>query len=134
MDEQKEIKDLLEEVIRSEIETLPRLQPGSKEHSEAVDSLTKLYRLHIEETENDRAFLRKSEESTNQDLELRLKKVQLSEDVKTRYFRVGVDVAGIVLPLVFYGIWMRRGFKFEENGTFTSTTFRGLFSKFRPTA
>lgn len=26
-----------------------------------------------------------------------------------------------------------KGFKFEETGTYTSTTFRGLFNRFRPT-
>jgi hypothetical protein len=41
--------------------------------------------------------------------------------------------AELVLPLMFYGVWMRRGFKFEQDGTFTSQTFRGLFSRFRPT-
>ena len=44
-----------------------------------------------------------------------------------------VGLLGIGLPLVFYGIWMKRGFKFEENGVYTSTTFRGLFNRFKPT-
>ena len=34
---------------------------------------------------------------------------------------------------MFYAAWMKRGFKFEENGTYTSTTFRGLFNRFKPT-
>lgn len=49
------------------------------------------------------------------------------------YFRFGMAAAELVLPLMFYGVWMRRGFKFEQDGTFTSQTFRGLFSRFRPT-
>lgn len=130
---ENEIKDLLENEIRSEIKSLSTMEPGSKTHTDAVDSLTKLYKLHIEEIENDRSFMRKSEESANQDFELKLKMAQLDEDIKSRYIRAGVETAGIVLPLMFYGIWMRRGFKFEETGTFTSTTFRGLFNKFRPT-
>ena len=44
-----------------------------------------------------------------------------------------VGLLGIGLPLVFYGIWMNRGFKFEETGAYTSTTFRGLFNRFKPT-
>lgn len=132
MDNEKEIRDLLEEEIRSEFENLSKLSPGEKEHSDAVDSLVKLYKLAIEETGSEREFRLKCEESTNQGLDVKLKAAQLDEDVKTRYFRLGVEAAGIVLPLMFYGIWMKRGFKFEETGTFTSTTFRGLFSKFRP--
>ena len=67
------------------------------------------------------------------DQEMRLKEAQLVEQKKDRYFRLGLETAGLVLPLIFYGIWMRKGFKFEETGTFTSTTFRGLFNRFRPT-
>jgi hypothetical protein len=47
--------------------------------------------------------------------------------------RIAVAGAELVLPLMFYGIWMRRGFKFEESGVYSSTTFRNLFSRFRPT-
>ena len=47
--------------------------------------------------------------------------------------KIGVDVMGIALPLVFYGIWMCKGFKFEETGTYTSTTFKNLFGRFRAT-
>lgn len=130
--ENKTIKDLLEEEIVTEFEKLSSLTPGQKEHSEAVDSLVKLYKLNIEETENERAFMQKSDESALQDVETKLKVEQLNEEVKNRYVRVGVEAAKIVVPLIFYGIWMKRGFKFEETGTFTSTTFRGLFNKFRP--
>lgn len=47
--------------------------------------------------------------------------------------KLGVDIATVVLPLGFYGLWMKRGFEFEKTGTFTSNVFRGLFNKFRPT-
>ena len=41
--------------------------------------------------------------------------------------------AELVLPLMFYGVWMRRGLRFEETGTFTSQTFKNLFNRFKPT-
>lgn len=127
----KEIQDLLEEEIKNEFGKLSNLDPGSKEHTEAVEALSKLYKLNIEERENERDFREKSEESANKDLELKLKAMELDESAKTRYFRLGVEAAGVVLPLIFYGVWMRRGFKFEETGTFTSQTFKGLINKFR---
>ena len=58
---------------------------------------------------------------------------QLREQKIDRYVRIAVAGAELVLPLMFYGIWMRRGFKFEESGVYSSTTFRNLFSRFRPT-
>lgn len=59
--------------------------------------------------------------------------LQTNEQMKDRYFKVGIAAAELLIPLMFYGIWMRKGFKFEETGTYTSTTFRGLFNRFRPT-
>ena len=132
-DMEPDIKDLLEKEIKSEFEKLSSLAPGSNEHSKAVDSLTELYKLNIEETEKERAFMEKCDQEAIRSQEMKLKNDQLDEQKKDRYFRVGLEVAGIVLPLIFYGAWMKKGFKFEETGTFTSTTFRGLFNKFKPT-
>ena len=85
------------------------------------------------------------------DKEMELKQAQLDQEVaknaecfhvdakKLRYdnirevAKLGVDIMGIALPLVFYGVWMCKGFKFEETGTYTSTTFKNLFSRFRAT-
>lgn len=47
--------------------------------------------------------------------------------------KAGTGIGAVVAPLVFYGIWMDRGFKFEEEGTYTSQTFKGLTNKFSPT-
>ena len=128
MDE--EIRKLLEEEIKTEIRDLSTLEPGSKEKSTAIEDLAKLYKLRIEETKNEWDFNEKYE---SRDSDIQFKKDQLEEQVKDRYFRFGVEAAGIILPLIFYAIWMKRGFKFEETGTYTSTTFRGLFNRFKPT-
>jgi len=128
MDE--EIRKLLEEEIKAEIRDLSTLEPGSKEKSTAIEDLAKLYKLRIEETKNEWDFTEKYESRVS---DIQFKKDQLEEQVKDRYFRFGVEVAGIILPLIFYAVWMKRGFKFEETGTYTSTTFRSLFNRFKPT-
>ncbi len=61
------------------------------------------------------------------------KQRQFNDQVIDRYVRIGVAAAELVLPLVFYGVWMKRGLKFEETGTYTSQTFKNLFNRFRPT-
>lgn len=126
----EEIKDLLGEEIKTEIRDLSTLEPGSKEKSTAIDDLAKLYRLRIEETKNEWDFNEKYDTRESDNI---LKKDQLEEQVKDRYFRFGVEAAGIILPMIFYATWMKRGFRFEETGTYTSTTFRGLFNRFKPT-
>lgn len=150
-----EIMELLGEEIKSQIESLSSLEAGSKEQSDAVDNLAKLYRLRIEENKNNWEYSEKfdrremeneqhridvemkqkqiEEEANAHEREEQFKRDQLSEQIKDRYFRFGMDIAGIILPLIFYASWMKKGFKFEETGTFTSTTFRGLFNRFRPT-
>jgi len=62
-----------------------------------------------------------------------LQKRQAKDLMIDRCVRIGVAMGELVLPLVFYGIWMNRGFKFEETGSFTSTTFKNLLNRFRPT-
>lgn len=126
----EENRSLLEEEIKAEIKRLGFLESGSQEHTTAVDSLTKLYKLKLEEDKNTYERLDKIE---NREIDQKSKTAQMAESVKDRYFRFGMAAADLVLPLMFYGVWMRRGFKFEQNGTFTSQTFRGLFSRFRPT-
>ena len=106
------IKELLSEQIAGEFGDLASLETGSEEHARAVDDLVKLYKLRIDESKAD------SDTAAN---------------AKDRYLRLGMEIAGLVLPLVFYAHWMKLGFKFEETGAFTSTTFRGLFNRFRPT-
>lgn len=125
-----EIMELLGEEIKSEINRLSSLESGSEEHSTAVESLAKLYKLRIEEVKSAKEAELK-EQQIDDDAEIRGS--QLVEETKNRYLRFGLDVAGLILPLLFYGSWMKKGFRFEETGTFTSATFRNLFSRFRPT-
>ncbi len=133
----EEIKELLGEEIKAEIESLTSLQAGSKEKTQAINDLATIYRLKIEETKNewdaDEKYNRRIMEENQKNVENAQKSTQLLEQVKDRYFRVGIAAAEIVLPLIFYAVWMNKGFKFEESGTYTSTTFRGLFNRFKPT-
>lgn len=128
MDEQ--IKELLGEEIKSEIEGLSTIESGTEEHTKAVENLAKLYRLKIDEAKNEWDYAVKYE---SQESEERHRQTQREEQAKDRYFKLGMEAAGLILPLMFYASWMRKGFKFEETGAFTSGTFRNLFNHFRPT-
>ena len=149
------VKDLLNEEIAAEIQAISSLDSGSEEKSKAIEDLVKLYRLRIEETKSEldaedkrsrrtlesEANVRENEIKKSQlDEQIKAdvqdeqyKRSQLDEQVKDRYFKLGIAAAELLIPIMFYGIWMRKGFKFEETGTYTSTTFRGLFNRFRPT-
>lgn len=126
----KEIKNLLEEEIESQIQNLSNLPDGSKEKSDAIDDLSALYKLRLDEM---KITLDHEEKSNNRKTEERLKEEQLVEQINDRYFKLAITAAEIILPMLFYATWMRKGFKFEETGTFTSTTFRNLFNRFKLT-
>ncbi len=151
----EQLKDLLSEEIKTQIQDLSKLDPGSTEKSKAVDDLATLYKLKIDETKMELDFDEKQarrkmdkenrlkddaikeqqlkDENSVRERDELIRKEQLAEQVKDRYIRLGIAAAEIILPLIFYSKWMKKGFKFEETGTFTSTTFRGLFNRFKPT-
>ena len=148
----EQLKDLLSEEIKTQIQDLSKLDPGSTEKSKAVDDLATLYKLKIDETKMELDFDEKQarrkmdkenrlkddaiteqqlkDENSVRERDELIRKEQLAEQVKDRYIRLGIAAAEIILPLIFYSKWMKKGFKFEETGTFTSTTFRGLFNRF----
>lgn len=143
-----EIKTLLDDVIEMEIQNLKRFSPDDEGKADAIRDLAALHKLRIEEikahtdaeekaqrremdSEQRKAELASKDTDRNRDEELQA--CQLREQKIDRYVRVGVAAVELMAPLVFYGIWMKRGFKFEESGVYSSTTFRNLFSRFRPT-
>lgn len=130
---ENEIKDMLNEEIVNIIHDLNDTDEDSEEYSKIVDSLVKLHKLRIEELKFEQEFDEKKKRRCLDEKDLMLKQNQAFEQKKERYFKIGMEAAGIVLPLMFYAIWMNKGFEFEKEGTFTSTTFRSLFNRFRPT-
>lgn len=124
-------REMLESEIQRNIKELAKHTPGSKEHKDAVASLDRLYKIHIDDLEKERTFMAKCDENVLLEKDILVKEAQLKVDRRNTWIKMAVDTAGVVIPVVFYGIWMGRGFKFEETGTFTSTTFRGLISKFK---
>ena len=69
---------------------------------------------------------------------LKFKSKELAQEIirdtmndKVKLIDLGVQAAGIILPIIFYGSWVNKGLEFEKEGTFTSTTFKGLISKLK---
>lgn len=129
----KEIIELMEREIITLIKELSMHQPGTKEFDDITKAIDALYTtlnkeksLMLEEVK-----IEKDSESKFRDLELQ-QNVNKDNKILTAV-KYGIDIAGIVLPLAFYGVWMNRGLEFEKEGSFTSATFKGLFGKFKPT-
>lgn len=135
--EERNINELLDEEIAAEFESISGMKDGSTEKSKAIEDLVKLYKLRIEENKNqwdaDEKYDRRKMEEDSGLRDEDIKRTQIAEQIKDRYFKVGIAAAELMVPLIFYGIWMNKGFRFEETGAYTSTTFKGLFNRFRPT-
>ena len=125
----EDLRKMLEEEIASQIENLDSLEQGSDEHSNAVDSVAKLYKLTIEEDRCNKEF---EEAKRQRETDKAAKEDQLKDVKIDRYFRVGSIVAVTLLQLGAYGHWYKKGLKLEETGTLTSPTMKGVISKFNP--
>ena len=102
------IKEALMKEMVTEFNKLETLDPSTDEYAKVVNNLEKLYKLHVEESKGEK------------------------EDIY-KWLKLGLEAAGIVLPLTLYAVFLGRGFRFEENVTYTSKTFMNLISRFRPT-
>lgn len=126
----EETKTMLNEAIERQFSKLEEDSFDTEKRSKAVNDLDKLYRLKIDEMRTESEITEKVERRVTDEL---IRKQEIKERIKNRFIELGIGLSGIILPLIFYGKWMKEGLKFEETGTFTSMTFRGLFNNFKPT-
>ena len=129
----KEIIELMESEIITLIKELSMHQPGTKEFDDITKAIDAIY-----PTLNKEKSLMLEEVKIEKDVESKIRDLELQQNVNKdnkllTAVKYGIDIAGIVLPLAFYGVWMNRGLEFEKEGSFTSATFKGLLGKFKPT-
>ena len=117
----RETVELIEEKIANLAQATDKLAPGSEEHVKATEGLKKMSDILDNESKNEMTYL-----------ENQLKEIEMRNNNKHQYIRSGIEVFGVIAPIVFYGIWMKKGLKFEETGTLTSFTLKGLINNFKP--
>lgn len=133
---------LLDEVV-NEVERLDTLKAGSEDHSRATSDAVALHKQLLEEWKFAAATEQEARALDQADAKIALEREKLefekAQATEQKRFRIGetilkglVDVAAIGVPALIYNTWMNKGFEFEQNGTFTSQTFRSLFNKFTP--
>lgn len=118
----EQIIEMIEKDIINTLSEMKFMEPGSKERDDAMKYVSDLY-----ETLNaERKCLVDSRKVDNDEDRNKF-------DMFISIGKIGIDLLGVVGPLLFYNSWMKKGFKFEETGMLTSQTFKGLISKFKPT-
>ena len=126
-----ELNEMMDKELKRRFEDLENLKTGSDEQGKATDNIVKLYKLRMDENEQnvskeadeDKLLLEKSK------LELEAEKAKDDKLIRilTTVTSVGVTIAGFAVGSQWYG----KGFKFEETGTICSSTFKGLMKDFR---
>lgn len=124
-----EIKEMLDENLKANLETLSNLDVESEEYKKVAESLTVLYKLKLEDDKVKNELIDKT---LNREREEKYKKKQLIFNCVEQGVKVGIVVIEVAVPIAFYTVWMRAGFEFEKENTFTSQTFRNLFARFKP--
>ena len=134
------IEGLLDDVLKSELEKVKDSIMSPEEKRTMVEYLVKLNSIQTErkevkrkETELELKHLELEDKIEVQSDDKVYKEVLVKREMLQTFVKGGIEVFGVVAPIMFYSAWMKRGLRFEETGTYTSQTFKGLFGKFKPT-
>ena len=137
---ENKINELFDEIVKSELENLKDLLKSPEEKRTTVEYLVKLNNIQTErkevkrkETELELKHLELEDKIEVQTDDKAYKEVLVKREMLQTFVKGGIEVFGVVAPIMFYSAWMKRGLRFEETGTYTSQTFKGLFGKFKPT-
>ena len=121
----REIKEKMEDIVLSKLQELESEEDPEKRKT-LIAEIAKMCAMKNDEE-------KVSLEWDNSYRDSGTKVEELEDKKKDRFVKIGITLLEVVPPLIFYGKWMTRGFKFEETGTYSSPTFRGLIKFFKPT-
>ena len=116
-----EIIEIIEKEIIDTLLKTKDMEPGSKEREDAMKYVSDLY----DTLNSERKCLIDSRKMDAEEIKNKFDKI-------LSIGKLGIDLFGVVGPLLLYNSWMKKGFEFEKTGMITSQTFRGLIGKFKP--
>ena len=100
----------------------------SEARSEQVESIAKLRKIEVEREKAEAEIEMRQKELESQERQTKSQNI-------VRYVGYGVEIGLAVISLIAFESFKKQGFKFEEEGSYTSTTFRTgitqFFKKFR---
>ena len=128
-----ELRDQLNELIQKELAKMDGMSIGTEEYETASQSLERLYKLAVQDARQQAEYVdqmnRDDIERKKYELDKDHKTAELREQRKSNYMQLGLSAATALATMWFYNVWMKKGFQFEETGTFTSTTLRDIRNK-----
>jgi len=126
----KELKKKLEELNKNEI--------GTEAYTKAADAFCKLHQRKIEETKTGLEVNKMALTIAQAELDAEKAKLEMAatkdgarQAKKDRWIKIGLGVLEIGVPAALYAVFMNKGFKFEETGTYTSATLKNMFGRLK---
>ena len=129
--------------VKDENGKVKSVSVSNPEYKTLVETAETLYTLYLTEANTDLEYekARKESEKMERDIELTSEKnnndkLAAEKDTKYRlYGNVLLAASPLLVSIlgnICYGIWQKRGYKFEETGTVTSPWLKGLINKMIP--
>lgn len=128
-----ELKEKLNKELERELGELEGLELGSDQMQKAAATIEMMHKLRMNEVNSDRDLEVKKAELEAKEKELMLETKKAKDAKVIAFVGTGVTLGTFAIKLVNDNLWMAKGFKFEETGTFCSKVFgeiwRGFFHK-----
>lgn len=120
------IESMLKEEYKRTLQEVSAAQAGSDDAKWKLQKLTELHKQLMEETQAGHKCFIESHKLDLEEREAKLKEKQAEEGKVWTCIKVVLDGVAVVLPIAASWIWMARGLRFEQTGTFTSRTGQWL--------
>lgn len=128
-----ELKEKLNKELERELGELEGLELGSDQMQKAAATIEMMHKLRMNEVNSDRDLEVKKAELEAKEKELALETKKAKDAKVIAFVGSGITLGTFAIKLVNDNLWMEKGFKFEETGTFCSKVFgeiwRGFFHK-----
>ena len=128
-----ELKEKFDKELERELGELEGLELGSDQMQKAAATIEMMHKLRMNEVNSDRDLEVKKAELKAKEKELALETKKAKDAKVIAFVGTGVTLGTFAIKLVNDNLWMAKGFKFEETGTFCSKVFgeiwRGFFHK-----
>lgn len=128
-----ELKEKFDKELERELGELEGLELGSDQMQKAAATIEMMHKLRMNEVNSDRDLEVKKAELEAKEKELTLETKKAKDAKVIAFVGTGVTLGTFAVKLVNDNLWMAKGFKFEETGTFCSKVFgeiwRGFFHK-----
>ena len=128
-----ELKEKLDKELERELGELEGLELGSDQMQKAAATIEMMHKLRMNEVNSDRDLEVKKAELEAKEKELALETKKAKDAKVIAFVGTGVTLGTFAVKLVNDNLWMAKGFKFEETGTFCSKVFgeiwRGFFHR-----